>query len=285
LDFCTTWSSVLLLELLFCVHSSHTKLFFTRQVYIFFVFISRQRLSRKPFQLQYLLRKLRNFKNKRKKEYKNALSIFDFLGLVNFHIRNASQICNKIMLQSCLASHHNFNQEKFYPQSTKITCPTVNKIWSYINTSMINAYAAVTIGTWAELPWDCRKKSINSSQSQFAIKQISTKIFPSKLYWNLSAKVCRTKMAWNFLKRLIFFRKLVLTFCARLLMQRSLEMSPGCMPSACPPNPPLIEWRKLTGAISRSFYCLPSNGTFLHFSPLSTSPTILREWVQSRPSS
>jgi len=36
--------------------------------------------------------------------------------------------------------------------------------------------------------------------------------------------------------------KMLLNFIAELLMQRSLAMSPGCMPSA-PPNPPLIKWR------------------------------------------
>jgi len=37
-------------------------------------------------------------------------------------------------------------QPRFYPQSTKIMCPPLDKVWLYIN-----MYVAVTVGTWAKL--------------------------------------------------------------------------------------------------------------------------------------
>jgi len=41
----------------------------------------------------------------------------------------------------------------------------------------------------------------------------------------------------------VFLHNKIFTFYAGILVQRSLEVSPGCMPSA-PSNPPLIKWRE-----------------------------------------
>jgi len=64
------------------------------------------------------------------------------------------------------------------------------------------------------------------------------------------------KIGLKFSQKLGIFPKMcispkkVFTFCVGLLMQRSLAVSPGYMPSA-PPNPPLIKYRgRLIGAIS-----------------------------------
>jgi len=42
----------------------------------------------------------------------------------------------------------------------------------------------------------------------------------------------------------MFLQKTFFTFYVGLLMQRSLEVNPGCMPSAVP-NLPLIKWKEL----------------------------------------
>jgi len=62
-------------------------------------------------------------------------------------------------------------------------------------------------------------------------------------------KIFRTKLGWNFLKSYAFFRKWVFlhkkvfTFYVGLLLQCSLEVTPGCMPSASF-NPLLIKRRE-----------------------------------------
>jgi len=71
-------------------------------------------------------------------------------------------------------------------------------------------------------------------------------------------------MALNFLKRKYFpeirvFKIKVVTFYAAFLMQRSLEVNPGCMTSV-PPNSPLIKWREV-------YRCLIL-GLNISFSPL-----------------
>ena len=46
---------------------------------------------------------------------------------------------------------------KILPAIHKNVLPSFNKVWSYINT-----YAAVTVGTWVELPKDCGTELINT---------------------------------------------------------------------------------------------------------------------------
>ena len=49
--------------------------------------------------------------------------------------------------------------------------PPFNKVWSYINTC-----AAVTVGTWVELPKDCKTELINTFQDALEVTKDQRKI-------------------------------------------------------------------------------------------------------------
>ena len=74
-----------------------------------------------------------------------------------FEFWKANQDCYQPMLPSCWTSHYFYNENKFCLQSIKMFYPPFNKVWSYIN-----ACAAVTVGTWIELPKDCKTELINT---------------------------------------------------------------------------------------------------------------------------
>ena len=62
----------------------------------------------------------------------------------------------------------------FCLRSIRMLCPSLIKVWSYINTC-----AAVIAGTWDAHSYDCKIESINTFQNQFEIKKILPKFFPN----------------------------------------------------------------------------------------------------------
>jgi len=99
-------------------------------------------VTQKIFLTLIYLRKLRNFWNKLKRTTK-TLPIYNFPGSVKF----LSNSKNKPNLQERNATKPfklalYFQPRRFYPQSIKIMCPPLIKVWSYINICV-----AVTVGT------------------------------------------------------------------------------------------------------------------------------------------
>jgi len=105
--------------------------------------------------------------------------------------RNKTPLPLKVFLPIC----ENSQPRKFNPQSTKIMCSPLNKVWSYIKTC-----AAGTAGTWAKLRQCCRTELINLSRNPSTVINNLPKFFQNKIAIFLKTKTApTTTMTSNFL--------------------------------------------------------------------------------------
>jgi len=84
-----------------------------------------------------------------------------------------------------------FQPGRFYPQTSfyKDNVPITQQSMAvqHINDRMLQSCVAMTVGTWAELPWDYRIESINTFQSQSTRNN-----YLPKFFLNASAKKAKT---------------------------------------------------------------------------------------------
>ena len=118
------------------------------------------------------LRKLRFLTVNQKKDRKSVQFTWSSLGLAKFLwilkskpsllSTDATKLLNLALF---------LQREKFCLHSIKMFYPPFNKVWSYINTC-----AAVTVGTWVELPKDCKTELINTCQDALEVTKDQRKI-------------------------------------------------------------------------------------------------------------